>query len=93
MGHVSLRIPRELWHSARTKALREGLTISEVTRRLLERWVAGQIEIGNGEKQPTTLTLARQAFGMWADRDPDVYLAQSRSGLAARDREVEDARN
>ncbi|MEE8390631.1 MAG: type II toxin-antitoxin system MqsA family antitoxin [Anaerolineae bacterium] len=36
--------------------------------------------------------LARKAFGMWSDRDPDEYLAHSRAGLALRDQEVEDAR-
>ena len=30
--------------------------------------------------------LAREAFGMWSDRDPDEYLAHSRAGLALRQR-------
>jgi hypothetical protein len=29
---------------------------------------------------------------MWADRDPDAYLAASRTGLKERDKGLEDAR-
>ena len=36
--------------------------------------------------------LAREAFGMWSDRDPDEHLARSRVGLTRRDREVKVAR-
>ena len=32
--------------------------------------------------------LAREAFGMWSDRDPDEYLARSRARLALRDQKV-----
>ncbi len=41
------------------------------------------------EKEPSYRTqLAREAFGMWSDRDPDEYLARSRARLVLRDQEV-----
>ena len=34
------------------------------------------------------VALARAAHGMWADRDPDAYLAASRAGLREHDQEL-----
>jgi hypothetical protein len=35
---------------------------------------------------------ARASRGMWADRDPDAFLAESRSGLSKRDKDLDLAR-
>lgn len=35
----TIRIPDELWAAAQAKAEAEGVTVSEVVRRELERWV------------------------------------------------------
>jgi hypothetical protein len=86
---TTLRLPADLWREARVKALGEGTNLSEVMRHLLALWVEGKVEIVRKEEMKS---LAREAFGMWSDRDPDEYLAQSRAGLAERDREVRDAR-
>ena len=64
-----------------------------VLRDLLARWVAGDIKLASEEPtQDELVALARAARGMWADRDPDAYLAASRAGLKARDKDLEDAR-
>jgi hypothetical protein len=63
------------------------VTVSEVIRELLARWVAGEIELDPGARD-RQVTLARAAQGMWADRDPDAYLAASRAGLQERDEEL-----
>jgi len=48
------------------------------------------IELASGERSREKLVaLARSARGMWADRDPDNYLAASRIGLIERDEEKE----
>ena len=39
-----------------------------------------------------TRDLARAARGMWADRDPDAYLEESRAALDKRDEELKRAR-
>lgn len=39
-----------------------------------------------------SINLARAARGMWADRDPDTYLEESRSALSERDEELKRAR-
>jgi hypothetical protein len=73
--------------------LREGVTVSEVVRDLLARWVAGEIELGARERAREKLvSLAQDARGMWAGRDPDAYLAASRAGLKERDVEMSNAR-
>jgi len=93
MHRTTINVPDAVFHRARIKALRENVTVSEVLRDLLARWVAGEISIGSEERSREELVaLARAARGMWADRDPDTYLAASRAGLEERDRDLEDAR-
>ncbi len=91
---TTLRLPRELLREARVKAVREGLSLSEVIRRLLRLWLGGRVEVEPFPlPQPDDrVRMAREAFGMWRDRDPDAYLRRSRTGLTTRDREIEDAR-
>jgi Arc/MetJ-type ribon-helix-helix transcriptional regulator len=86
---TTLRLPDELWREARVKAVAEKTNVSAVVRALLTLWVEDRLEARSKEK---LYRLAREAFGMWADRDPDEYLARSRAGLLERDQEVEDAR-
>lgn len=91
---TALRLPQSLLQQVRVKAVREGISLSEVTRRLLRSWLKGQVETKPvaHRRQQVAARLAREAFGMWSDRDPDEYLAHSRVRLAFRDQEVEDAR-
>jgi hypothetical protein len=93
MHRTTINVPDAVFHRARIKALRENVTVSEVLRDLLARWVAGEISIDSEERSREELVaLARAARGMWADRDPDAYLAASRAGIEERDRNLEDAR-
>jgi len=93
MHRTTINIPDSILHRAKIKALKEDVTVSEVLRDLLARWVAGEIRLSSEEHSREELvTLARAARGMWADRDPDTYLATSRAGLKERDKELEDAR-
>lgn len=93
MHRTTINVPDSLFQRARIKALREDLAVSEVIRDLLARWVSGEIELPPGEgSREQLVTLARATHGMWADRDPDDYLAASRAGLIERDEELEDAR-
>lgn len=89
---TTVRLPASMLREARIKAIREGLSLSEVLRRLLRLWLRGKVALDVEEDLSRQAQLVREAFGMWRDRDPDDYLAQSRSGLSLRDREVEDAR-
>jgi len=92
MHRTTINIPDSVFHRAKIKALREDVTLSEVLRDLLVGWVAGEIRLSSEDRSPEELvTLARAARGMWADRDPDTYLAASRAGLKERDEELEDA--
>jgi hypothetical protein len=55
--------------------------------------VAGEIHLDAGqEARHRRVALARAARGMWADRDPDAFLAASRAGLTQRDEELAPAR-
>ena len=93
MHRTTINISERVFREARIKALREDVTVSEVVRDLLARWVAGEIEFGDRERAREELVaLALRARGMWADRDPDAYLAAIRSGLKDRDQELTDAR-
>lgn len=93
MHRTTINISEEVFREARIKALREGVTVSEVVRDLLARWVAGEIELGDREhSRDKLLALALGARGMWADRDVDAYVATSRAGLRDRDQELSDAR-
>ena len=82
MHRTTINVPESVFRRARIKALRENVAVSEVIRDLLARWVAGEIELASKEPSREKLVaLARAARGMWADRDPDDYLAASRTGL------------
>jgi hypothetical protein len=86
MHRITINVPERIFQRARIKALRENLAVSEVMRDLLARWVAGEVELASKERSREKLVdLARAARGMWADRDPDSYLAASRIGLKERD--------
>jgi hypothetical protein len=93
MHRTTINMPDAVFQRARVKALREDVTVSEVLRDLLARWVTGEIKLASEERSREELVaLARAARGMWADRDPDAYLAASRTGLKERDEELEHAR-
>jgi hypothetical protein len=82
-----------VFQQAKIKALREEVTVSEVIRELLARWVADEIDLDPGKQaRDRQVALARAARGMWADRDPDAFLATSRAGLQERDGELTHAR-
>ena len=89
---TTVRFPTDMLKEARIKAIDEGLSLSEVLRRLLRLWLRDKITLETKEDSSRQIQLARESFGMWRDRDPDEYLAHSRAGLALRDQEVEDAR-
>lgn len=93
MHRTTINVSESVFQQARIKALREEVTVSEVVRDLLARWVAGEIDLSGWDRTRDELvTLARDARGMWADRDPDAYLAASRAGLKERDQELANAR-
>ena len=89
---TTVRFPADMLKDARIKAINEGLSLSEVLRRLLRMWLRGRVVLDGERDSSQQVQLAREAFGMWKDRDPDEYLARSRAGLALRDQEVENAR-
>jgi Arc/MetJ-type ribon-helix-helix transcriptional regulator len=89
---TTVRFPADLLKEARIKAIDEGLSLSEVLRRLLRLWLRGKVALETTEDTSHQIQLARESFGIWSDRDPDEYLARSRAGLALRDQEVQDAR-
>ena len=91
MHRTTINLSESVLQQAKMKALREEVTVSEVIRDLLARWVAGEIELDQ-DARARQVTLARAAQGMWADRDPDAYLAASRAGLQERDKELAHAR-
>jgi hypothetical protein len=93
MHRTTINLSEPVYQQARIKALREDITVSEVVRDLLARWVAGEIDLTDREITRDRLAaLAREAHGMWADRDPDTYLAASRARLKERDEELLNAR-
>jgi hypothetical protein len=93
MHRTTIDMPEAIFHQARIKALREDVTVSQVVRDLLARWVAGEINLTAQDRDHEELVaLAREARGMWTDRDPDAYLATSRARLSQRDEELADAR-
>jgi hypothetical protein len=89
---TTIRLPADIFREARIKAINEGLSLNEVFRRLVRLWLRGKVTLEDTQDSSSKIKLAREAFGMWSDRDPDEYLACSRAGLTLRDREVEDAR-
>lgn len=93
MHRTTLNLPDRLFRNAKIKATSERLPLSEVIRSLLDRWVAGEVDLGGGDRsRQEAVERARKTFGMWRDRDPDQFLRESRRGLEDRDRRIEDAR-
>ena len=93
MHRTTVNIPDDIFQQARIKALRERIAVGEVIREFLDRWVGGELDlVARPPSREERVALARRARGMWADRDPDAYLAASRSGLQDRDEELEHAR-
>jgi len=89
MHRTTINVSESVFQQARIKALREDVTVSEVVRDLLARWVAGEIDLSARDRTRDTLVaLAREAQGMWSERDPDAYLAASRARLKERDQEL-----
>jgi hypothetical protein len=86
-------LPPDLLERATAKARRENLSLEEVLRKLLARWVVDNPE--PPVREPSRERLVRQARasrGMWGDRDPDEFLAASRSRLRERDEDLQNAR-
>jgi len=95
MHRTTVNVPEQLFHRAKDKAEAEKVPLSEVLRRLLDQWVAGEVVIEPKDRhqgEAPTLERARKTFGMWRDRDPDTFLQKSRAELNTRDRRLEDAR-
>ena len=89
MHRTTINVPESVYRQARIKALQENVTVSEVIRELLACWVTGELELDTrSQTTDRRIALVRSAHGMWADRDPDRYLAASRAGLAERDEEL-----
>jgi hypothetical protein len=92
MHRTTLNVPDSLFRKAKVKAAAEGMPLSEVVRDLLGRWVTGEVDLeGEESSRRATVERARVTFGIWKDRNPDAFVAESRAGLKARDREIEDA--
>ncbi len=92
MHRTTISFSERLFRKAKLKATSEGVTVSQVLRNLLERWIRGEVGLG---KEPLPEDRAKRAlasFGMWRDRDPDDFLEESRTGLERRDKELDDAR-
>jgi Arc/MetJ-type ribon-helix-helix transcriptional regulator len=93
MHRTTINLSESVLQQAKIKALREDVTVSEVIRELLARWVAGELDLDGGRQaHDRQVALARAARGMWADRDTDALLAASRAGLPERDEELAHAR-
>jgi len=89
---TTLVLSDDLLREARRKASAEGLSLSQVLRGLLDRWVVGEVRLPVAEEDHRPgLDQALSTHGMWSDRDPDAFLQESRAGLKDRDRELEDA--
>jgi Arc/MetJ-type ribon-helix-helix transcriptional regulator len=89
MHRTTINLSEPVFQQAKIKALREQVTVSEVIRELLARWVADEIDLDSGRQaRDRQVALARAARGMWADRDPDAFLAASRAGLLEHDEEL-----
>lgn len=93
MHRTTINVSERVFRQAKIKALREDVTVSEVVRELLARWVDDEIELERSDRErDRQVALAREARGMWAGRDADAFLSRSRAGLADRDEELADAR-
>jgi hypothetical protein len=93
MHRTTVSVPEGLFRRAKVKAATERVPLSEVLRRLLGRWVTGEVVLEPKDRRPQkSVEKARRTYGMWRDRDPDTFLEKSRAGLKIRDRTIEDAR-
>ena len=93
MENATVSIPESIFERAKIKAQQEDRAVDQLVSDLLDRWVAGEIHLPAPRRSRDELVaLARAARGMWADRDPDRYLAAGRAGLAERDEELDNAR-
>jgi hypothetical protein len=93
MHRTTINFSDRVFREAKIKALREQVTVSEVIRELLARWVADEIDLDPGKRsRDRQVALARAAHGMWADRDPDALLAAGRARSSERDEELAHAR-
>jgi hypothetical protein len=93
MHRTTINFSESVFQQAKIKALREQVTVSEVLRELLARWVADEIDLDPAKQsRERQVALARAAHGMWADREPDTFLATSRARLSERDEELAHAR-
>ena len=93
MHRTTINVSERVFQEAKMKALREDVTVSEVIRELLARWVADEIELEPAKhSRERQVALARAAQGMWADRDPDALPAASRAWLSERDAGLAHAR-
>jgi hypothetical protein len=93
MENHTVTIPEPVFERARLKAQEEERSVDQVVSDLLSRWLDGEIRLPARERSREELVaLAREASGMWADRDPDLYLSASRAGLRERDEQLHDAR-
>ena len=90
---MTVDIPPELLEQAKDKARRENLSVDEVLRKLLSLWVIDDLQLLVHERSREMLApTARASRGIWQDRDPDQFLAASRSGLDHRDEDLKSAR-
>ena len=89
MENATITIPEPVFERARIKAQQEDRAVDQLVTDLLDRWVAGEIQLpAPGRSREELVALACAARGMWADRDPDRYLAAGRAGHAERDVEL-----
>lgn len=92
MHRTTVTFPEALVRKAKLKATAEGVSLSEVLRKLLDRWIRGEIRMESPDPRKEVEERALATFGIWKDRDPDEYLSRSRQGLSDRDAKLEDAR-
>ena len=93
MQQTDITFPEDLLRRAERKAEAEGVSLPQVLRRLLARWVGSGVgSRGQAKESEDTVERALSSYGMWSDRDPDEFLRQSRTGLTSRDQELGDAR-
>ena len=49
---TTVRMPRDLHKAARVKAIEDDVSLSEAIRRLVQGWVAGEIQLPAEEEEP-----------------------------------------
>lgn len=80
MPRITLIIADELFREAATRATSANLSLEEVVRELLERWVDGdEVLTRDGIARSAMVADTRRSFGIWRDRDPDAILRESRA--------------